>query len=319
MSETTLNDVEALAFEAQALIVRPHFDIEIPDAGRLLVAELKGLLSQAETFLSQDIGVASIQVTDAAAYEQIGLERDVRKKLTSDLNAKRLEVTRPFDAAKGTIKDFVDASIVKLESAVKTRDTARATFKREEEAKRLAEENRRRALLAEEERKLKEAAAKIEAEAKAKAERLRLDAEEAERAGNVGKAAKLQERAEAAIGKAEIQVGDLERKAAHLPPATVASSVPDGGYRKSYKPKLIEKTNRYLSEDGPALTGFELFILSIADGIRSGSGFPPSAYLLPNMPAINKYCDSTAKGGSFRLPGFELVEDDIPVSQRSKR
>lgn len=219
--------------------------------------------------------------TDAAAI----LKR-VKGNL-KNLIDERKALSIPIDQAKKAVMDAYRPATELLEQAEAAIKNAIVKFEAEQERLRKIEEDRLRESQRKEQQRLIESARQAEAIAKAKADKLIKEAEEARAAQDFARADKLTDRATRAIETAEIRSEDLLVKAETMPVAIVA---------KSYaRPKGLSTT--------------PLWYARVTDIDKV-----PRAYMIANMDALNGVAKATK--GSIKIEGIEFYEE---TSMRSGR
>lgn len=137
--------------------------------------ETKELVAEIEVFANMDI----IQIRTIEDANAISFERNEIANRIKLLNEQRMKLTRPLDTAKKAIIDFFRKPVELLEKAESVRKRAIIDFQKEQDRIR------------------REAEAKLQEEARKKAEALAAKAEKADEKGKSGKAEELRLQAEA--------------------------------------------------------------------------------------------------------------------------
>lgn len=255
----------------------------------------------------------------------------------------RKEFLRPAqEALDAYAKKFDDAAnpiIAKLERAKRGWESGIVAY-RERERTRVAEENRRRQELVDQEQAAARArSAAIAAKAAQEAAEKRRKAEEAKAAGRAAQAAKLRSQAESVVEAAEIKVADIQSVAATIVAPVAEPDVPksDAGHfssRSSGRVRSLKEMRDVekaaVGEKGVGLLcasveadlqkrkqelGLIPLICAIADGVRVGSAFPPPLLLKIDQKQMNDLARSL--GSRFdMIPGCALETETSVVSKR---
>ena len=164
-------------------------------------------------------------VTNAIGYRDAAEDLKIIKGQLNQVNEKRLEITRPMDAAKKAVMDFFKPVVSRLEDAERHVKRAMVEWK------------------AEEDRKAREAQRLEQERARKREEKLRKEAEAKREAGKEARADILEDRAEAT-------------QAAPVAPA--APKVEGISTRKVWKFEVLDKTQlpaEYLIANEKAIGG----------------------------------------------------------------
>lgn len=214
----------------------------------------------------------AITIQNQDQYDQAAIDLKSLKTRARELDERRKSLTIPLDNAKKGIMDFFKGPIDALKSAAEHIEGAILKYQHQQEAKRIAEENRLRELQRQQEEKLR-----LEAEAKQKeAEKLARQAEAELAKGNQAKAEALAAKAEAASDIAE---------ASEQTAGVLASSMPTVD---SMVKKMAGVATR------------KVFSFEIIDANQI-----PREYLKPDETKIGQVVRVTK--GTLQIPGVKII------------
>lgn len=176
--------------------------LEIPDESTINRGA-SAALKMAETFV----------VSTADDYALAADELRACKAKLNELNARRLSITRPMDAAKAAVMALFAGPIQALEKAEDIYKSGMLTYKTEQD--RIAAEARRRAeeAAAAERRRLEQEAAERQRQADAERARLEAEARTAAEAGDARAAEQAQQQAAQVAQTAALEVAAIENTA----------------------------------------------------------------------------------------------------------
>jgi hypothetical protein len=259
--------------------------------------------SEQLTLVERALAIPAISST--AGAEQANAFLRTVKTAYAQIEAKRLEITRPMDTAKARVMDFFRAPLAKLTQAEEIVKRKLLVWQEalERERRRQEEEARRRAEV--ERERIRAEAARAEAAAAAArakaAEEERKKREQAAAEQDAARRARLEEEAAAAREAGErkavgFETVALERRevAQHVPTLAVAPLEAPAGFsaRNVYKARVVNK-------------------LELVKAVAEGRA--PATCVEPNQQALDGMARALKEG--FVLPGCELEVKTTGVSR----
>lgn len=269
---------EALTVNEPAIL-----ETELPEDARAAIAEASVMLGAARKFhisTPNDALRAGEQLRDVVA----------RRK---EMEEARFRITRPMDEAKKKVMELFTPALAELTQAERTLKSGIEDYQAEQdriaaEAQRKADDARR----AEQNRLAAQAQAARE-KAEAEAAELRRQAAEAE---SDAERARLEEKADQKIDRAEARAEAIEDRALSMPAAVMQSAAP----------KLAGISSRTL------YNALVTDLMNLCRAVVNGQ-VPPVA-ILPNMVYLNQR--ATADKMFLSIPGVEL---EVSTSTATRR